>query len=53
MGGIGRPEVASVTKKFVSSLLLGQSDTAEALADREEPILLGNVVGSWKGGLLP
>src|ERR1700723_3245432 len=40
-------------KRFVSSLLLGQSDTAEALADREEPILLGKVVGSWKGALLP
>src|ERR1700722_14007955 len=52
--GDDRPtEAASVTKRFVSSLLLGQSDTAEALAHREEPILPGNVVGSWKGALLP
>jgi hypothetical protein len=53
MSGIGRPEAASVTKKFVSSFLLGQSDTAEALADREEAVLHGNVVGSWKGAFLP
>jgi hypothetical protein len=45
--------VASVTKGFVSGLLLRQSDTAEALADREESILPGNVVGSCKGVLLP
>ena len=40
-------------RKIRSSLLVGQSDTAEALADREEPILPRNVVGSWKGALLP
>src|SRR5271170_3601146 len=40
-------------QKIRIKLLLGQSDTAEALADREEPILLGNVAGSWKGAFLP
>ena len=34
-------------------MLLGQSDTAEALADREEAILLGNVVSGWKSTLPP
>ena len=53
MGDIDQPEAASVTKEFVSSLLLGQRDTAEAFADCEELILLGNVVGSCNGALLP
>jgi hypothetical protein len=45
-GGHQPTEAASVTNKFVSSSLPGQSDTAEAFADREQPILPGNIMGS-------
>ncbi len=53
MGDIHQRSSAPVSKRFVSGLLLGQSDTAEALADREQSILPGNVVGSWKSTLPP
>src|ERR1700679_374575 len=53
MGDIGQPKRRLSPRDLYQSLLLGQSDAAEALAGREEPILLGNVVGRWKGALLP